>query len=374
MRIAYLLPHGWRFAGWSPSDVLHRYHFSRHIASSMAALGHEVSLLMLHESVRKETVVQTEPFRIAFFPVTFAIPLARFGGDFSLPLLRAVRDLGAEALHVHGCFYDSLPWLVRAARAPIVLQWHGGGLGRFHRRTLRRALRETRRIIIPFPAIREIFQGVRLESQKFDVVPLPLRPEAQASEPKTHYPRRSPRLLCVGRIPQARRDLSDRRLDVVLRILAHLRDAAWSLDVVGDGPGRSFCERLAEREGIANAVRFHGYLGLSQVLPLYRDSDLSIVPFSLPDLTGTWVAQCQESLAVGTPVVAFSSDGDFSEHSVGWRISTDPLLGAAQLKSIISHPDAMEEKGKNGRSLVHELCDEARVSRQLEAIYRTILT
>jgi len=215
---------------------------------------------------------------------------------------------------------------------------------------------------------------VRLESQKFDVVPLPLRPEAQASEPKTHYPRRSPRLLCVGRIPQARRDLSDRRLDVVLRILAHLRDAAWSLDVVGDGPGRSFCERLAEREGIANAVRFHGYLGLSQVLPLYRDSDLSIVPFSLPDLTGTWVAQCQESLAVGTPVVAFSSDGDFSEHSVGWRISTDPLLGAAQLKSIISHPDAMEEKGKNGRSLVHELCDEARVSRQLEAIYRTILT
>src|SRR5205823_3769419 len=84
--------------------------------SSMAALGHEVSLLLLHESVRKETVVQTEPFRIAFFPVTFAIPLARFGGDFSLPLLRAVRDLGAEALHVHGCFYDSLPWLVRAAR------------------------------------------------------------------------------------------------------------------------------------------------------------------------------------------------------------------------------------------------------------------
>lgn len=373
MRIAYVLPHGWRFAGWSPSDVLHRYHFSRHIASSMAALGHEVTLFLLHESVRNEAAVQEDPFRITFYPVTFAIPFARFGADFSVPLFRGIREVGADAVHVHGCFYESLPWLIRAARAPVILQWHGGRLDRFHRTTLRRSFTKTKRIIIPFPAIRGIFGGAGLESQKFDVVPLPLRPEAQAIEPKARYTRRIPRLVCVGRIPRGRRDLSDRRLDVLLKILGRLRDAQWSLDVVGDGPGRSFCEHLAKHQGIDRAVKFHGYLGLSQVLHLSRDSDLSIVPFALPDLTGTWVAQCQESLSVGTPVVAFSSNGAFSEHSLGWRISADPVLGAEHLKSILSQPEVLEEKGKAGPPLVRELCNEGRVSRQLEAIYRIVV-
>src|SRR5439155_7121943 len=50
MRIAYILPHGWRFAGWSISDIAERYHFSKQLATAMARLGHAVTLLLLHES------------------------------------------------------------------------------------------------------------------------------------------------------------------------------------------------------------------------------------------------------------------------------------------------------------------------------------
>jgi glycosyltransferase involved in cell wall biosynthesis len=140
-------------------------------------------------------------------------------------------------------------------------------------------------------------------------------------------------------------------------------------DVVGDGPGRSLCEKISNEEGIEDAVNFHGYLGLDEILTLYRNSDLTVVPFCLLDLTGTWVAQIQESLGVGTPVVAFSSNNTYSEHDIGWRISTDPGAAIVQLRNILSRPDAIETKGKNGPPLVHGECDERTVSRQLESVY-----
>src|SRR5438094_9818119 len=91
MRIAYLLPHGWRFASWSLSDVMERYHFSKHIASAMAERGHELTLIFLDDSVRTRTVVQTQPSRIEISPVTFTIAMCRFGGDVCLQLNYAVR-------------------------------------------------------------------------------------------------------------------------------------------------------------------------------------------------------------------------------------------------------------------------------------------
>jgi len=370
MKIAYVLAHGWRFAGWSISDVIERYHFSKHIASAMARLGHEVTLLLIHESVRKETVLQTEPFRIELMPVTFTIPVVRFGGDLSLPLIRKIRNLRDDVLHIHGCFYEALPWLVRAARIPVVLQWHGGQMMPFHRAAFRAAYRKTRRIIIPFYAVRGLFRGMVPNSETFEVVALPLRPEVQGAIPKSHYRREVRRLLYVGRIPRPARNLWDRRLDIFLRILGRIGATRFSLDVAGDGPGRSLCEKIAHEEGIEDAVSFHGYLSLDEILALYKNSDLTVVPFSLLDLTGTWVAQIQESLGVGTPVVAFSPDNTYSEHDVGWRISADPGAGTVQLRKILSRPDAIEAKGRNGPFLVHSQCDEQTVSRQLESVYR----
>jgi glycosyltransferase involved in cell wall biosynthesis len=374
MRIAYILPHGWRFAGWSPSDVLERYHFSTHIASAMQRLGHEVSLILLHESVSTPTILQTEPFPIEVLPISFSFPLVRFGADVSFPLIRKIRNLDVDVLHIHGCFYESLPWFVKAAKAPVVVQWHGGRMVRLQRVSLRATYRKVRRIIIPFRAVRELFLGMVPSPETLALVALPLRPEAQTAVPRSHYGQGVPRLLYVGRIPRPGRDLWDRRLDILLRILGRLGATNFSLDVVGDGPGRSLCEKIATQEGIADVVRFHGYLSLDRLLPLYKNSDLTVVPFSLIDLTGTWVAQIQESLGVGTPVLAFSPDNQFSEHDLGWRISSEPTAAVIQLKTILSRPEAIERKGRNGPPLVHTLCDEQTVSRQLESVYRTVET
>jgi len=120
-------------------------------------------------------------------------------------------------------------------------------------------------------------------------------------------------------------------------------------------------------------VDFHGYLDFSSLLPLYKNADVTVVPFSLLDITGTWVAQIQESLGVGTPVLAFSPDNTFSEHDLGWRLSADLDEGALQLRTILSHPEAIEAKGRNGPPIVHGRCDEEIVSRQLESVYRAVV-
>ncbi len=374
MRIAYILAHGWRFAGWSIPEIAERYHFSKQLAAAMARLGHEVTLLLLHESARTATVIQTEPFRMEVLPITFSAPIVRFGGDISLPLLRRIRTLKSDLLHIHGCFYLGVPWLIRASKAPVVLQWHGGQMLPFQRASLRAPYRKARRIIIPFPAVRELFRGVVPSRDMFEVVALPLRPEVQAAIPKSDYRRGVPRLLYVGRIPRPGRNLLDRRLDILLRILGRVGPARFFLDVAGDGPGRSSCEEIVRQEEIEHAVDFHGYLDFSKLLPLYKNADVTVVPFSLLDITGTWVAQIQESLGVGTPVLAFSPDKTFSENELGWRISADPDNGAAQLRMILSHPEAIEAKGRNGPPIVHGRCDEGIVSRQLESVYRAVVS
>lgn len=372
MRITYVLPHGWRFAGWSLEDVLRRYHFSKHLAYAESRLGHEVTLLLLHEDVRAPVVVQTEPYRIEVLPVTASIPFLRFGGDFSQPLLRRLSELRADVVHIHGCFYESLPMLVRVPRAPVVVQWHGGRLLPLRNPGLRIAYSHVRRVILPFQAARNLLGRLGSDTSKLAVVPMPLRAEADAASPRASYGRPGTRLLYVGRIARPGGNLWERRLDILLRILGRMRSVAFSLDVVGEGPGEPECRRIALGLGMEGSVAFRGYLTMDRLLQFYRDADLTVAPFYLSDLTGTWVAQLQESLALGVPVAAFAPDGRFSEHEVGWRISADPTAGSSQLTSILANPEGLEKKGRRGTTLVRALCNEDVVARQLESVYRDL--
>jgi len=141
------------------------------------------------------------------------------------------------------------------------------------------------------------------------------------------------------------------------------------LDIVGDGPGRSICEKVASEAHVADRIRFHGFLGLRDAMTFYQEADLTVVPCALMDLTGTWGGQVQESLAVGTPVVAFHPDGGFTDHACGWRISADPREGASRLSDILSQPALIEAKGRQAVGAVRTACDEREVARRLGALY-----
>jgi glycosyltransferase involved in cell wall biosynthesis len=110
-----------------------------------------------------------------------------------------------------------------------------------------------------------------------------------------------PTLIHLGRL--RRYKSVDVALRALARIRAHLPGAV--LEVVGDGPDEGRLRRLAERLGLADAVRFHGYLPRPEVVDLLYRSHLCLNP-SPKEGWGLTVIEANEC---GVPVVASRRPG-----------------------------------------------------------------
>lgn len=105
-----------------------------------------------------------------------------------------------------------------------------------------------------------------------------------------------PRLLCLGRLA------AEKGVDTALAAFARVRQAlpAARLVIAGDGPERSALERLAGELGVAEAVRFEGWVDPEQRDRLLTEATLLLMPshnegFGLVAL---------EAASMGRPVVA----------------------------------------------------------------------
>ncbi|MEE8587052.1 MAG: glycosyltransferase [Acidobacteriota bacterium] len=108
------------------------------------------------------------------------------------------------------------------------------------------------------------------------------------------------------------------------------------LHLVGDGRLRGSLQRLVERNGLRNAVRFYGIVARKQVAALLRRADVLI----LSSREEGWPRVVLEALSVGTPVVA-TRVGGVPEMLVDDRLglivdSRDPEEMAAALKDALS--------------------------------------
>ncbi|GAB3800255.1 hypothetical protein GCM10028798_14490 [Humibacter antri] len=133
-------------------------------------------------------------------------------------------------------------------------------------------------------------------------VEIPLGVDVRVFEPAHRRPpmRGTKTIGYVGRLE------SHKGVDVLLSaVAAHVE---WFLRITGEGPQRPELERMAESLGIANRVRFEGFLGGPELAARYRELDVVVVP-SLP--RPNWLEQfCRvavEAMASGVPVVASDS-------------------------------------------------------------------
>jgi glycosyltransferase involved in cell wall biosynthesis len=107
-----------------------------------------------------------------------------------------------------------------------------------------------------------------------------------------------PTMLFVGRL------LPLKGVSLAIRTLALLPE--WELLICGDGPDRRRLEALAHRAGVADRVRFLGWISRNETRRLVEGSgDVLIFP-SLHDEGGFAVA---EALAAGLPVVCLDRGG-----------------------------------------------------------------
>ncbi len=98
------------------------------------------------------------------------------------------------------------------------------------------------------------------------------------------------------------------RLDSPAKGLSHFIRAAELLKaegiaflVVGDGPERAHYERLIIRSGLSNTVFFLGALPFREKTVIQKSADATVIP----SISETFCMVFAESLACGTPVVAF---------------------------------------------------------------------
>lgn len=119
--------------------------------------------------------------------------------------------------------------------------------------------------------------------------------------PLAHAPGDRPRLITVCRLSEHRKNV-----DAVLRALAMLKDRyAFSYTVVGDGSLRAGLESLAGELGVADRVRFTGFVDGAELRKALAESHLFILASSIhPASHEGFGIVYLEANACGVPVLA----------------------------------------------------------------------
>lgn len=166
-----------------------------------------------------------------------------------------------------------------------------------------------------------------------------------------------PVVLCVSRLVP--RKGQDTLILAMPRILREIPDAA--LLIVGGGPYRSELQALAERTGVAGAVRFTGPVPEAELPAHFGAGDVFAMPCRTRrgglDVEGLGIVYLEAS-ATGLPVVAGDSGGApdaVLEGETGYVVpGGSPELAAERVLTLLRNPELRHRLGERGRAWVHE--------------------
>ena len=179
-----------------------------------------------------------------------------------------------------------------AARSPLVVQMHGAGLERSHGSALMRGLLgRAACVIVPCESMRPWARSVAREAH---TVCLP-NPVLTFGAPEVAPLERRPNLiLFLGRL-EASKGIFD-----LLEAVAALRGTLPDVRLVCAGDGQRIAvARYAERLGIADAVKFTGWVGPSGKRALLETA----AAFALPSYDEALPNGLCEAMAAGVPAV-----------------------------------------------------------------------
>lgn len=167
-------------------------------------------------------------------------------------------------------------------------------------------------------------------------------------------------ILWVGRIDE------NKSLDLLLAALAQLKSTCWHLYVVGDGPLRTKCERIAVFSNLGDKISWIGRIPRTHVAHYYEKSHLHVITsMSEANPTVIW-----EAMGFGVPTLSLDHCGmhDTLCDQCGIRVPISRLgeMGARlarELDDLISNPGRIEmlSHGVAKCAEVHSWTQRARV-------------
>ncbi len=274
----------------------------------------------------------------------------------------ALAEHGPMVVHAHlaggAGFWREAPFMAAAlaARCPLIVQLHGANFDAGMGWVLDRAAA----VCVPCEATRTWVRSVSRGA--FTVLtPPPAAIEVAAQEAKPNL------VLFLGRL-DASKGLFD-----LLEALASLRSAVPDVRLACAGDGdRSIVERQAERLGIADAVKFTGWVGPSGKRALLEHA----AAFALPCYEAGMPASLAEAMSAGVPVVA-SRVGGIPEVVVdganGFLVPPGDKIGLERaLRRILLDRELAARLGASAREAARRSFAPERALAAMEQVYESV--
>lgn len=209
------------------------------------------------------------------------------------------------------------------------------------------------------------YMADELERNGFDPRRIELHPPVPPPAEEAAQGAFSPRNLIVyaGQITRGK------GVDVLLESLAQVR-TPFECAILGDGHHRPYCEKLCRELGLADRVRFHGYVPQAEIEIRYREASLAVMSSVWPEPFG---ASGLEAMRHGLPVIAFDAgaikewleDGE-SGFLVPWM---DRAGFAERVDQLLRDKTLARQMGEHARRVVTQRYDFSRYIDGLEQLF-----
>ena len=379
MKIVYLLLHDFRFASLRVEDfAFKRFHFSKEYAKRMAQLGHDVKLYIMADDIARKQVVEVEEMEVKAFNVSLQFPpMMRFGNAHNLGVLGEIERDSPDVVHLHNYylwnFLYTAPW-VKRLKLPLVAQFHGTDpIRRVKASIFYPSLRLCDRLLVPIRSEEDfLIRSMRIPANR--VWRFPSTGVNTQLFRRTAAKEEDPLLLYVGRIPEPSSYRWEKAPQYLLPILSALRKngVRARLMVVGDGPGLPSLSRDAERLGLRDSVLFLGQLDNERLPELYSRSWVTFVPMHMEDIEPFWGGTLQESLACGTPVIAFNAESP-GFRKFGLLVSPRAESAFKLIETALANPARLVSAGDEGLEFIKENCDWNTLAQRLNSLYSSLV-
>jgi glycosyltransferase involved in cell wall biosynthesis len=158
----------------------------------------------------------------------------------------------------------------------------------------------------------------------------------------------------ANRIIYAGQIIRGKGVDVLLESLARVR-VSFECLILGDGNHRAHCERLSQKLGLGDRVKFTGFVTQPEIIDYYKDASLAVMSSLWPEPFG---AVGLEAMRCGLPVVAFDAGGIREWLIDGWNGYLVPWMDrtryAAKVEELLRDKALARTMGAHGRHWVAE--------------------
>jgi glycosyltransferase involved in cell wall biosynthesis len=349
-----------------PPDVNGAARFTQTLAAGLASRGHEVHVMCPSpvgrpsvETVDGVTVHRLKAYRTPFHP-SFRLAWPWQSRTTLEPLLAEIKP---DVIHTQSHFLltRALIWMAERDNTPLVITnhfmpenilghvgvpgWLRNAVSKLAWWDVTREFAKADVVTAPTPRAVQLLMDNGLSSQAraiscgIDIDRYQNRPVSPDPAHRT--------VLFVGRLDE------EKRVHELIRALPLIpAELNVRAEIVGDGSKREALEQLAGQLGIADRVRFRGFISDEDLRDAYAASDA----FCMPGIAELQSIATMEAMAAGKPVVA--ADAMALPHLArpgrnGWLYPPGnvPTL-AARLTQLFSDDAERERMGKESLAII----------------------